>query len=163
MWLFNIVMCIFFSNSVGSYDPRSNPIIYDPTYLLRFYVESRFWQHWGGEIEFVSKSRIWISSTREVISGLGIFIIFRWNYSFLNAIHISNKVNHGNNIEFIFMENKNFNFWKPFWRNQSVNKTESINISSRIRKMSMLIGVVFIFLLIRLAIRLFIIKLFVNF
>ena len=34
----------FFSNNVGSYDPRSDPTIYDLTYLLQSYVKSWFWQ-----------------------------------------------------------------------------------------------------------------------
>ena len=37
---------VFFSNNVGSYDLRSDPTIYDPTYLLRSYLGSRFWQPW---------------------------------------------------------------------------------------------------------------------
>ena len=34
----------FFSNNVGSYDPRFDPKIHDPTYLPQSYVVSRFWQ-----------------------------------------------------------------------------------------------------------------------
>ena len=38
MWLFNVlVFFFFFPNNVKSYDPRFNPMIHDPTYLLRFY------------------------------------------------------------------------------------------------------------------------------
>ena len=42
-----IYQCVFFgffSNNVGSYDPRSDFTIYDPTYLPRSYVGSQFWQ-----------------------------------------------------------------------------------------------------------------------
>ena len=35
---------LFFPNNVGSYNPRSNPSIYNPNYLPWFYVGSRFWQ-----------------------------------------------------------------------------------------------------------------------
>ena len=46
MWLFKILMCFFFfsSNNVKSYDPQSDSMIHNPTYLSWFYVRSRFWQ-----------------------------------------------------------------------------------------------------------------------
>ena len=36
----------FSSNNVGSYDPRSDFMINDPTYFPRSYVRSQFWKPW---------------------------------------------------------------------------------------------------------------------
>ena len=41
--------CVFFvsfSNNLESYNPRFDPMIYNPTYLPWSYVGSRFWQPW---------------------------------------------------------------------------------------------------------------------
>ena len=54
-WMYNLcdyltywcVFFIFYSNNVGSYVPRSDPMIHNPTYLLRSYVRSWFWQPWS--------------------------------------------------------------------------------------------------------------------
>ena len=40
---YQCVFFVFFSNNVGSYDPRSDPTIHDLAYLPRSYVGSRFW------------------------------------------------------------------------------------------------------------------------
>ena len=40
---YQCLFLFFFLNNVRSYSPRSNPSIYDLTYLSRFYVESWFW------------------------------------------------------------------------------------------------------------------------
>ena len=41
---YQCVFFVFFSNNVGSCDPRSNPMIQNPTYLSQSYVGSQFWQ-----------------------------------------------------------------------------------------------------------------------
>ena len=37
------VFFVFFSNNIGSYDPQSDPTIYNPTYLPRSYVGSQIY------------------------------------------------------------------------------------------------------------------------
>ena len=47
----------FFSNNVRSYDSRSDLMIYNSTYLLWFYIKSRFWQPCMKYINFFLKKK----------------------------------------------------------------------------------------------------------